>query len=182
MPPPHTPRPHGRVDPDVDLHIAADRQELRVHPWLMLALIAAGGAIGTLARYGLQQAWPHQPGQFPWATFAVNVSGCLLIGVLMTLIGHVWPRQRLLRPFFGVGVLGGYTTFSTYALDIQQALGATAAATALLYLAGTVLSALLAVWAGTTITTAAVRASGRLLPDRELDEAVAGPAGRQERP
>ncbi len=179
MPPPHTPVPHGRVDPDVDLHIAADRPELRVHPWLMLGLIAGGGAIGTLARYGLQQAWPHQPGQFPWATFLVNVSGCLLIGVLMTLIGHLWPRQRLLRPFFGVGVLGGFTTFSTYALDIQQALGATAAATALLYLAGTVLSALLAVWAGTTITTSALRAAGRLRPDRELDEAV---AGHQERP
>jgi CrcB protein len=175
--PPHVPAPDRRVDPDVDLHVAGDRQELRVHPWLMLALIACGGVFGTLTRYGLQQAWPHQPGQFPWATFVVNVSGCLLIGVLMTLIGHLWPNQRLLRPFLGVGFLGGYTTFSTYALDIQQALGATAAATALLYLAGTLVTALLAVWAGTTITTAAVQAiQGRAY---QLEDAAAGHQDRR---
>lgn len=121
--------------------------------WLELAVIAAGGIIGTLARYGLNLAWPHEPGRFAWATLAVNTSGCLLIGGLMVLIDRVWIGRPLVRPFLGIGVLGGYTTFSTYALDIQQMLDAGAAGPAVAYLVGTVAAALAAVWVGTALTT-----------------------------
>jgi CrcB protein len=145
------------VDPDVDLHLPAQRREVRPSPWPVLAATSAGGVLGALARYGLEQAVPHGPGQFAWATFAVNVSGCLLIGVLMALLGELRPGDRLLRPFLGVGVLGGFTTFSTYVVDIQQALAAGAARTALAYLAATVLAALLAVWTGATLTSRALR-------------------------
>jgi fluoride exporter len=123
----------------------------------VLAVVSIGGVLGALARYGLSEAFPHPPGGFAWATFAVNVSGCLLIGVLMVFVGQVWTGQRLLRPFLGVGVLGGYTTFSTYAVDIERAASAGAAGTGLLYAAATLLAALLAVWAGATITGWAVR-------------------------
>src|SRR5206468_23399 len=51
---------------------------------------------------------------------AVNVLGCGLIGVLMVLVGELWTGRRLLRPFLGTGVLGGFTTFSTYAVDLQH--------------------------------------------------------------
>jgi CrcB protein len=89
---------------------------------------------------------------FPWATFGVNVSGCLLIGVLMVAITRRWPRARLLRPFVGVGFLGGYTTFSTYILDIRNTVAAGRPAVALLYLFGTLFAAVVAVWAGMAIT------------------------------
>jgi CrcB protein len=89
-------------------------------------------------------------------TLLINVSGCLLIGVLMVLAGELWPGRRLLRPFLGTGLLGGYTTFSTYIVDIQHLMSAGAAGTALAYLAGTLVSALVTVYAGMTVTRAAV--------------------------
>lgn len=140
------------TDPDVDLHVARQRAELRRAPWAVLSVISAGGVLGALARHGLATAWPRQPDQFPWATLITNVSGCLLIGVLMVLITEVWAAHRLLRPFLGVGVLGGYTTFSAYTVDVQQLVAAGQARTGLLYLAGTLLAALAAVYAGITAT------------------------------
>ncbi len=125
-------------------------------PWPVLGVVAAGGAVGAVARYGIGVAFPTGPAGFPWATFGVNVSGCLLIGVLMVLVAEVWPSRRLLRPFLGTGLLGGYTTFSTYAVDIQHLLAGGAARTALAYLAGTLLAALVAVYAGAAGTRAAV--------------------------
>jgi CrcB protein len=124
--------------------------------WPVLTVISAGGVTGTLARYGLAEAFPHPADRFAWATFGINISGCLLIGVLMVLVTDVWPTRRLLRPFLGTGLLGGYTTFSTYILDTQQLLAAGAARTALTYLAGTLLAALAAVYAGSTLTRWAV--------------------------
>ncbi|MEH0843998.1 CrcB family protein [Micromonospora sp. CPCC 205711] len=139
-----------RVDPDVDLHVPADRAELPAHPAAVLGAIAAGGVLGALARAGVQTALPHPPGGFPWATFAVNVTGCLLIGVLMAVIG----RRRvapLTRPFLGVGILGGFTTFSAYVVDVRLAVAAGAPGTALAYLAATLLGGLLAVAAGDSV-------------------------------
>ncbi|MET7708652.1 CrcB family protein [Micromonospora sp. NPDC005413] len=146
-----------RTDPDVDLHVPADRGELTARPARILATIAAGGMIGALARAGLQHAAPHPPTGFPWATFGINLSGCLLIGVLMAVLGHLGGGRPLVRPFLGVGVLGGFTTFSTYAVDVQQALVAGAPGTALAYLAATVLGALVAVGLGDASTAGLLR-------------------------
>ncbi|MEQ4720454.1 CrcB family protein [Nonomuraea sp. B19D2] len=148
--------PVAPVDSDVDVHVPAMRAELRPQAWPVLAAISAGGVLGALARYGLSTALPHAPTGFPWSTFGINVSGCLLIGVLMTLIDQVWTGRRLLRPFWGVGVLGGYTTFSTYVLDIHQAMRAGAPGVALAYLAATLVAALLAVWVGAAATSQAL--------------------------
>ena len=147
------------IDPDVDLHVPAQRAELH---WPVLAVIAAGGALGALARHGMQVALPNGPTGFPWATFLVNVSGCLLIGVLMVVITEVRPAHRLVRPFLGVGVLGGYTTFSAYAVDVQRAVAARAPVTGLVYLAATMAAALLAVAGGMWLTRrlAGVRVTG----------------------
>lgn len=131
-------------------------------PWPVLASISAGGMLGALGRYGITVAWPHDPSGFPWATFTINITGCVLIGVLMVAVADIWPGRKLLRPFLGTGVLGGYTTFSTYIVDAQHLLDHGAALTALTYLAATVTAALLAVWAGTAITRAAIVASRRL--------------------
>jgi CrcB protein len=149
------------ADTDIDLHVVRQRFDLRGAPWPVLGVISTGGALGTLARYGLAVAWPHRPDQFPWATFVTNVSGCLLIGILMVLITEVWAAHRLLRPFLGVGVLGGYTTFSTYTVDVQQLVAAGVARTGLAYLVGTLAAALTAVYVGITLTRLATRTHRR---------------------
>jgi len=140
-----------------DRQVPRQRRQLSRTPWPVLGVISAGGALGAMARYGLATAWPHQPGQFPWATFVTNATGCLLIGVLMVLITEVWAAHRLVRPFLGVGILGGYTTFSTYAVDVQQLVAAGAARTGLAYLVGTVAAALAAVYLGVALTRLATR-------------------------
>jgi CrcB protein len=86
------------------------------------------------------------------STLAINLLGCALIGVLMVLITDVWSRQRLIRPFLGTGVLGGFTTFSTYAVDIQRLVAGAHMGAALLYLAATPIGALLAVWVTASAT------------------------------
>ena len=112
---------------------------------VVVGAVSAGGVLGALARLGITTAWPPPPGGFPWSTWLVNVSGCFLIGVLLTLIARFRPEQRLLRPFLGVGVLGGYTTFSTAIVEVQQV--------GPLYLGATLGGALLAVLAGSTVAS-----------------------------
>ncbi|WP_325049399.1 fluoride efflux transporter FluC [Saccharopolyspora rhizosphaerae] len=124
----------------------------------MLAVISCGGVVGALARYGVGKAFPHQPGEMPWATLGVNATGCLAMGVLMALISEVWTGQRLLRPFLGVGVLGGCTTFSTHVVDLQQAIAVGRPHLAFAYLALTVLAAMAGVLAGSALTRRLVRA------------------------
>ncbi|HKT02647.1 MAG TPA: CrcB family protein [Rugosimonospora sp.] len=125
--------------------------------WTVLAAISTGGTLGALGRYGIGLALPTRATAFPWATLLINATGCLLIGALMVLVSDVWAGRRLVRPFFGVGVLGGYTTFSTYVVDIQRLVDRGAPGTALAYLGGTLLAALLAVYAGATLTRLATR-------------------------
>jgi CrcB protein len=119
--------------------------------------VSAGGVLGALARDGIGHAWPTPTGGFPWATFLINVTGCLLIGALMVLVTDVFTTHRLLRPFLGVGVLGGYTTFSTYSVEIRNLIVAGAPGTAALYLLATLAAALLAVFAGMTAARFAAR-------------------------
>ncbi|WP_449350274.1 fluoride efflux transporter CrcB [Streptomyces shaanxiensis] len=116
----------------------------------VVAVVALGGALGATARYALALHWPVQPGGFPWATFWTNVVGCAVIGVFMVVITDVWAAHRLVRPFFGTGVLGGFTTFSTWAVDIQRLVDHGRPATGLAYLAATLLAALTAVWLAST--------------------------------
>jgi CrcB protein len=118
--------------------------------------ISAGGVLGALARYGLTVLLPHRAGEFAWSTLITNVSGCLLMGVLMVVVTEVYPGRLLLRPFLGVGVLGGYTTFSTYVVDVGRNATAGAAATGLAYLFVTLAGALAAVWVGASGTAWAV--------------------------
>jgi fluoride exporter len=132
----------------------------------VLAAVGAGGAVGGLARDGVERAVQHPAGGFPWATFGTNVAGCLLIGVLMVSVDEL-PAHRLARPFLAVGVLGGFTTFSTQAVEAQQAVAAGAAGLAVLYLAGTLLAALGAAWAGSMLTGGLLRAGRRWSRRRE---------------
>mgnify|MGYP001257866004 CR=1 FL=1 len=123
----------------------------------VLAVVALGGVLGAWARYGAQLLWPTPDDGFPWAVLAVNVLGCALIGVFLALVEEAWAAHRLVRPFFGTGVLGGFTTFSTYAVDVQRLFHDGRPALALGCLLATPLAALAAVWPAAALTRRALR-------------------------
>ncbi|MFJ8942759.1 fluoride efflux transporter CrcB [Streptomyces sp. NPDC102395] len=116
----------------------------------VVAVVALGGALGATARYAASLHWPAPPGGFPWATLWTNVVGCAVIGVFMVVVTEARTAHRLVRPFFGTGVLGGFTTFSTYAVDIQKLVDSGHPGPGLAYLAATLLAALSAVWLAST--------------------------------
>ena len=110
-------------------------------------LVGAGGALGAMARYGVGRALPA--GGWPWATFAVNITGGLLMGLL---IGWLAARggagQEPWRLFLAVGVLGGFTTFSAFSLEIVLLFQRGEAGMALIYAAASTLLAVLALMLG----------------------------------
>ncbi|RBY76660.1 fluoride efflux transporter CrcB [Blastococcus sp. TF02-09] len=81
---------------------------------------ALGGALGALARWGVTEALPSDPGAWPWATLLVNLSGCLALGLVLGLVLPRHPGSAWLRPFLATGVLGGYTTYSAFAVETVQ--------------------------------------------------------------
>ncbi len=88
---------------------------------------------------------PRTATQFPWATLLINASGCLAIGLLMSVLLSASAPPRLARPFLGVGILGGYTTFSTFATDAVALTDHDRPVLALVYLAATIISCAVAV-------------------------------------
>jgi CrcB protein len=84
-----------------------------------LAAIYVGGVLGALARVSLAEATPHGPDGWPWATFAVNMAGALLLGYFVTrLRDH--PEDSLAHPFLTTGICGTLTTFSTLQLELFE--------------------------------------------------------------
>lgn len=111
----------------------------------ILGAVAVGGAAGSAVRYGLGLLWPDNVGAFPWTTFAINVTGCLAIGLVVAILGH---EPSWLRALLGTGFLGGYTTFSTYAEQTRQLVASDRLLIAGLYVFGTLAAALVAVTLG----------------------------------
>ncbi|HEY1827410.1 MAG TPA: CrcB family protein [Acidimicrobiales bacterium] len=97
----------------------ADLPALRLSAVTLLAVFL-GGAFGSTGRYLLGAWFPTTPGHFPWVTLGINLSGSLLIGLLIPLTEHMAPRLPQLRPLVIIGVLGGWTTYSTLAVDGVQ--------------------------------------------------------------
>lgn len=157
-----TDRSRGPVDPDVDLHDPGQARDVGRRELTVLVAVAAGGVLGAEARWGLTEALPHADRAWPWATLLTNVAGCLLIGVLMVLVVERGSAHHLVRPFLGVGVLGGFTTFSTFALDTVHLLLAHRPGLGLLYLGVTPLLCL----AATAVAVATARA---VVPGRVPD-------------
>jgi CrcB protein len=133
-------------------------------------VVALGGVLGALARWGVSLGLPHTPGTWPWATVTVNLTGCLVIGVLLAVLLARYPTHPWLRPFLATGVLGGYTTFSTFAVDVVALVDAGRAPLALGYLLLSVLGGLLAVVVGLALGRAAVRAGDTVAADLEAGE------------
>lgn len=117
----------------------------------VLVAVGAGGALGSLGRYAVGLALHHAPGGFPWATLVVNVTGALVMGVLVGFLVDRPGAHRLARPFLGVGLLGGWTTFSALAVDVVQLTQAGHVQAALIYVAGTFILGVLAVGGGSAL-------------------------------
>lgn len=117
----------------------------------VLLAVAAGGALGAPARYAVGVLIPTPAHGFPWSTFVINVTGALLLGLLVVLLLERFPPTRYARPFFGTGFLGAYTTFSTYMVEtvLLARDGHVERATA--YVLGSLVTGLFAAWLGTAI-------------------------------
>jgi fluoride exporter len=133
VPDPHHEEP---IDPDLDpAHLA------------VVLAVSLGGGVGTVARYAADRAAPEV-----WATLAVNLLGCALIGLLVVLTTEVWRTHPLVRPLLGTGVLGGFTTFSAYSLDAHRLWIGGDPVAAAGYLAGTLLGCVAATAAAVVLT------------------------------
>jgi fluoride exporter len=117
-------------------------------------VIAAGGAVGGLARWGIGELLPTRGGAVPWGTLLVNTAGCFLLGLVMVGVLQVWRPGRYLRPFLAVGVLGGFTTFSTYSAEVRDLLATAHYARAVSYAVGSLAAGLLAVSLGVAMARA----------------------------
>nr|WP_246152261.1 fluoride efflux transporter CrcB [Roseospira navarrensis] len=115
----------------------------------MLIAVAAGGAVGAIARYTVTSAVPRWLGHgFPWGTVVVNVAGSLLMGLLIDIMARRWSAPPEARVFLVTGVLGAFTTFSTFSLDVVTLYERGALMAAALYVAGSVIAGVLALFAG----------------------------------
>ncbi len=121
----------------------------------MLVGVMVAGALGAAVRYGLDGVVSRRlPGAFPWGTLAVNLSGCLLVGLLYTLLVDRFRVDPALRTAVIVGFIGSYTTFSTLMLESTRLLQDRSYALALANAAGSVVLGLLAVSAGILLARA----------------------------
>jgi CrcB protein len=111
--------------------------------------VAIGGALGSLARYGLDRVIERRSFSiFPWSTFTINATGCLLIGVIIAALVDRHNTPAWIRTGLVIGVLGGYTTFSTFAQEGLDLFEEGRSAVALAYVLGSVVVGLLAVHVG----------------------------------
>lgn len=94
----------------------ADRREM--------AAIFAGGALGTLVRAALAEAFPHSATSWPWPTFGVNIVAAFLLGYFVTRLQERLPLSSYRRPLLGTGLCGGLSTFSTMQVEILEMLSA----------------------------------------------------------
>lgn len=113
--------------------------------------VFAGGAVGTLLRAATAQLFPVAIGQWPWATFAVNVVGTFMLGYLTTRLLERLPVSSYRRPLLGTGVCGGLTTFSTMHIEVLHMMQHREHVLAVTYTIASVVSGLLALYLATTV-------------------------------
>jgi len=127
----------------------------------VLVAISVGGALGAGARYALGRALPHSGGGFPWGTFWANVSGAFALGLVLVVLVERFPPGRYVRPFVAVGLLGAYTTFSTFAVETTLLVRDGHPSTATAYALGSVVAGLAAAFAGAAGARRLTTAGGR---------------------
>jgi CrcB protein len=120
-----------------------------------LAAVFAGGFAGAVARAALVEWIPHEPGSWPWATFAVNLAGAFLLGFLVTRLQERLPLSAYRRPLLGTGLCGALTTFSALQLELLEMLDASRLGLAAAYAGASIAAGFLAVAAGTNLVRVA---------------------------
>ena len=125
-----------------------------MQPSLLLA-VAAGGALGALGRYAVMSGVGHWIGHgFPWGTLIVNVVGSVLMGVLVEVMALVWSPSPEVRALLVVGLLGAFTTFSTFSLDVVVLIERGELVPALAYIVASVVVCVAGLYAGLHATRA----------------------------
>ncbi len=114
----------------------------------ILFAVGVGGGLGALARYFVAAAIQPAGATFNWGIFVVNITGGFLMGVIVEASALKWNLNPELRSFLTVGILGGYTTFSTFSLDSALLLQKGEYAIAATYMIGSVVLSILALFAG----------------------------------
>lgn len=156
--------PHLPLDPDLPESLddtTAARDVERLDPRAVAAVVL-GGCIGGPLRYAAGQMWPHDDlSSFPWSTFAVNLLGSFLLAVVVVLVVEGRSTVRYLREFAGVGVLGSFTTFSSWMVETQERIDDGEVALALVYVGGSLLLGIVAALLGLVVGRTVVRAGGR---------------------
>jgi fluoride exporter len=145
------------VDPDIEV-AALTRRAPRPDPRVLVA-ISFGGMIGATLRYKLATLIHVPAGGFPWATFWTNVSGSFVLGFLLVMLIERFPPTRYARAFAGTGVLGAYTTFSTFSVETDVLVKDGHTGVAVAYVVASLVVGLAAVWAGVWL-------SRRVVPSR----------------
>lgn len=130
----------------------------------VIAVIAIGGGIGSVLRYALSRAVHPAADGFPVATLVTNLLGALLLGMLIVAVTDVWRPHRLVRPALGTGLLGGFTTFSTFAVETRGL----AFPVAMAYVLASVIG-------GVALATAGMAAVRRLAPVTATGHEVVDP-------
>lgn len=116
-----------------------------------LLAIACGGALGALARIGVAQGLPAGDGHWPWATFAVNIAGALMLGYFVTRLQERLPVSTLRRPLLATGLCGALTTFSTVQIELLKMADRHAYGLAAGYLMASVVGGYLAVFGSSAL-------------------------------
>ena len=116
-----------------------------------VAAIFAGGALGTLARAALAEAFPHAATAWPWPTFTVNIVAAFLLGYFVTRLQERLPLSSYRRPLLGTGLCGGLSTFSTMQVEILAMIDAHAWGLAVAYTAASAAGGYAAIYLATAI-------------------------------
>jgi fluoride exporter len=127
------------------------RRALMLPPLGNLLAVAAGGMIGAALRVGFAVAFPALPGRFPWTTFAENVLGAFLLGMLLVLLLERWRPTRQVHPFLCTGILGSFTTFSNFSVEWVRLAGGERPWLAVVYPLASMIVGLVAALAGVVL-------------------------------
>lgn len=118
----------------------------------MLLFIGLGGAVGAIGRFLTMSAVGHFAGSaFPWGTLVVNVVGAFVLGAVIEISALAWSPSPEIRAMIVVGMLGAFTTFSTFSMDLYYLLDRGQIVSAASYAVGSVLVCLFAFWAGLSV-------------------------------
>jgi fluoride exporter len=120
----------------------------RARQGFVVGAVFVGGLFGALGRYELELIWPAAPGHIPWATLLINTSGAFLLGLVLTLLLEQAPAAWRWRALLCTGVIGAWTTMSTFAIEVDQLLRRGDVATGIAYVLVTVVLGLAVGWFG----------------------------------